>query len=1571
MNQQFILSACLTFFFSLSLQAQFPASPIINGELGKASTILGKSEPCPGQDAGTIESLNPIDVFQSNDIELDTVYFCFGDRMLINHAEDFTLDGDPDPSTMGGVAYAFYFDRPTVDGSTLADIQSDPFVVPNPLDPVSRIAITANISTDADILFVNDGSIQNTFNAGEPFLLWFAPITVDSFAARELGGVERFFPVYEGTPAGSCVSVSIDEAFAVAYLNPIQANGTTIDTDNLTGTFEIGGGLPQLDPNANFTISIVNADDPNILGTVTTGAVGHAEDVGFTVPELGNYIVTVEDGKSCTLSFELAFVEGVAINIGSTNIPMDGSGCIDVTVENFTDVSSFQFEMMWNNNVLRFDSVTNLNPNLSGYSISNSFGTDDALTLGTLRTIWADVNTFAPVTFSDGEVLFSICFSARGDEGECGDVDIDFNSGLSVEVTDPDGMPYNLQVLGGQVCISNSAFLVDFDKTDIGCTPGELGSITFIPENGVAPYRYELLLPDGTIVASGDNIAEGETVMIENLAADVYDLVVFDQTSNPGVIEPVTIEGIIIEEVDNFGVDIETDFVPISCNGLSDGAIRVLIFEEGVVVPNPENNYSFLWNTGDTTSVIRDVGFGDYSVTVTGTSCTKIASSSVSQPAPILLQQDLTRSQNSTCPGINDGLIVVEVDGGFTDVSNEYSFKWNLTAINDVEVGNPIQLGGLTGGTYSLTVTDDNQCEQTAEYAVGFDKTLSISENITDVTCFGGNDGIISITGSTVGGNEAIPYSFTWEGLDGSIPADTENTSTVSTLTEGTYVVTMEDNTILNNPLLSDFRCMIRDTFQLTQPEQIQLNFTQEDATCTGGLDNGRIELDEPIGGTAPYTYEWDSLPNVTGRIADSLTIGAYKVILTDANGCMDSLDFQISAPDLPRITNVSSDTLNCSSDTNGQLTVDFENGASGAVVTSFEWTSGDNTQTTSPNLGPGVYAIRITDTNGCFAIDTGVVIAPDPLVLDSIAAISPDCPGFNNGQLTVFVSGGTAPLTYTNTTTNISLNAPVFSTLTSGTYNILVEDANGCPGLETDVVIAEPPSIVVTFTQVEDTECADGQGPFGCTGSAVASAILSDGTERTFDFQWQDSNEQTVNAISSTATQLCEGINTLFVQDDIDENGCSVTVEVEIGSPPRIEPFVEDISFVSCNGENDGTITIGVLGGTPDFEFDWSNGETSMTISDLAPDDYQVTITDANGCEEISSTIAMQEPDPIRLSVSDASQTVTCAGDEDGFIQLRVDGGNGLGGAPFDWAGGVAGARDSLAVDLSPGTYFVTVVDARGCTDSTSYTIGEPSLIMATIPVPPEPACFGFQTNIIVTDASGGAGGPYSFAVNNLSKTTLAGSIPVFGGQEHMISVFDVRGCSFDTTIFINQPPPVEVVLPEEIEVQLGDSLRLRPDVFSVAPIDTSTILWTPSEFLSTTSELNPIIRPVNSGEYFLTLMDLNGCMGEASVFIDVDKKRNVYIPNVFSPNSIRNSQFEVGFGAGVRKMNFMRVYDRWGELVYELGESGPSIGGIGDWDGTFNNQPLPSGVYVYLIEVEFEDNITLLYRGDVTILY
>ncbi|MEN0046660.1 MAG: hypothetical protein AAF806_06360, partial [Bacteroidota bacterium] len=457
MFKQIALSVFLTVIL-YSLQAQNPVAPILEGELGKPKDTRLKLDPCTESSAGTIQAFEPQGDFQSNDIMRDTIFLCLGDQILINHAEDFVLDGDPRPDTEGGISYIFYNDRPTIDGPNLATVATDPAAIPNVLDPNNPILMNANSSTSADVLFANTGIVQSQFNNGFPVVLWFAPVTVDAFTETNQGGDTFFVPTYEddptlsNDPVGPCVSVSINEAFAVAFLNNIEENGVQIDPNTLTGTFRIGGGFPQVDTTGTYSISIARSDDPSVQGAIITDPIKHADQVDFSVPELGLYTVTVEDGKSCPYSFEINFVEGITLEFSSINIPTGGSGCVDLRVQDFNDVFSFQFPLTWDALPIRFDSITNLNSNLADYTNDDSNFNTDEIDFGKLNSIWADFTNFLPATLDDSEILFSICFTARGNEGDCSTIEFDEDAALDIRVENSNGQPIPLNLIAGQIC---------------------------------------------------------------------------------------------------------------------------------------------------------------------------------------------------------------------------------------------------------------------------------------------------------------------------------------------------------------------------------------------------------------------------------------------------------------------------------------------------------------------------------------------------------------------------------------------------------------------------------------------------------------------------------------------------------------------------------------------------------------------------------------------------------------------------------------------------------------------------------------------------------------------------------------------------------------------------------------------------------------------------------------------------------------------------------------------------------------------------------------------------------------
>ncbi|HMN89948.1 MAG TPA: hypothetical protein PKE68_07990, partial [Saprospiraceae bacterium] len=264
---------------AVAVHAQRPMEINIQGKLG--SPELAKTL-CPNNNAGTIRF--GAHRGQSNDVTPDTIFLCFGDELDIIHNRDAVLNGDPIPATPAGVGYGFYACRPTVMGPTAAAVRADPCQVNTPPPPSGLFYVAPGQNLQGDITFVNDGFLQMAFNNGNPRLWWFAPITYDRLNGNNAE--------YEGSPAGPCVSVSTNAAFAVVYLNAIQATdiNPNASASGCMGTFRVRGGLPEFDPLRRYQIDITLNSNPAVKGRIGT-APRNGDEVEFFVPQSGVYTV--------------------------------------------------------------------------------------------------------------------------------------------------------------------------------------------------------------------------------------------------------------------------------------------------------------------------------------------------------------------------------------------------------------------------------------------------------------------------------------------------------------------------------------------------------------------------------------------------------------------------------------------------------------------------------------------------------------------------------------------------------------------------------------------------------------------------------------------------------------------------------------------------------------------------------------------------------------------------------------------------------------------------------------------------------------------------------------------------------------------------------------------------------------------------------------------------------------------------------------------------------------------------------------------------------------------------------
>ena len=1548
---RYFLTLVLAFSWMIqTASAQMPQTILSKAAASGQEGILA----CPpGQQnfAGTV-SIGPANA-QSNDIDLDTMYLCLGDEVMILHNGDSDLSGDPIPLTPPGIGYAFYNCLPTISGPDKITIGSDPCLVDNP-PPADLFYVATEGDLSGDILFFNDGNLINFFNGGAPGLFWWAPITFDALVTVPIPPLDTVYQaLYENN--GPCVNANVGAAFATVYLNAISISNASSGGGNTgcQGTFDLSGGLPEWD-GSNYTIDISLASDPSVKGVVTSGPATHGDQVSFIVPEAGLYTITVEDGKSCgaTTQVTVSVCQAVVLTIGTAvGLPGDNV-CVDVFADNFAGILGTQFTLTFDNAVLNLTSITGFNPNMAGLGIGNfnSFP-------GTILFAWNDFNP-AGSTIPDGSVMFSLCFDIVGNLGDCSAVAFS-NTPLSIEIITPLGLTDTI-LNDGLVCASDDIPTVDITTSPVAC-PGFMdGSFTVTVSDGTTPYQISWqALGGGPVQGPGVINTQGGSFTASNLATGNYVVTVVD-----GGIAPDFIDTVFVDEGPALNV-IFTQVAPL-CNG-GTGSITAVIVLDSVVVVNPGPQYIFAWSNNAATQTISGVTSGLYSVTVTDTStgCTATSPTFLPQTPPIVITTNSIT--DATCTGIADGAIMVSASGGTPGGAIPYTFFWPGVAGGTTETGTSSTVSTLLEGVYTLQVTDGNGCTQTAQLTVGASKELVLTPQSTqNISCNALCDGSIAVQASTIGGL-SNSYSFTWTGVPGIPPPGPVNTATssaVNNLCAGAYNVTLTD----------DAGCEVTAAFSLTEPPELQaslLAFTNE--SCTVGND-GTATIGV-TGGTYPYSYAW-GIPGQTDSTATALTANAYEVTVTDANGCEDLVPFTISLPTPPQLVTLNDDLLDCFDDTNGSLTVVATPGSS--PIASYAWSNGPSGPaiTTISGLSPGNYCVTITATDACETIACADVNAPAPLQLDSISTTSPLCPGLGGGAVSVFITGGTGPYFYNwslDIFDGVGISAIGGAPVTAGPYNLIVTDANGCAPLDIDMLVEDPPAIQVSFTGIDSVSCFANQG-VPCDGIATASAQYSDGSTGLFNFIWP-SGEQDFNVASSTAQQLCLGNQTLTVSDGI----CSATFTVMIPFPDTLNVASLNIDDVTCFGYSDGSATVQAQGGTAPYMYTWSNAQTGGTVSNLGPGTYTVTIMDNKGCK-FQSTVSIDEPTELMafIDTQNSIDSVTCAGDADAVISVTAQGGN-INISPvllYTWQGGIALPTSNTATGLAAGAYNVTVSDVLGCFDVLTFQVFEPTPIQYELGPIADIPCAG-QTTVVTVDTAWGGNGfaPfwYSFSVGNASAQPLGTPIEVFGGEQ-VVTIFDYEGCSVDTVLYIQEPPPIVLIYPDVLVVELGDSIKLQPSFVDPPFVQFDSIVWTPTTFLRFEGDsLLPWVRPIETTEYEIQAFDINGCLALASVLIDVDKNRNVYLPNIFTPNNDGiNDYFQLFTGNGVFRIRSLRVFDRWGELVFERLDipASPYPDPSNGWDGTFRGRAVNPGVFVYIAEVEFEDGQLLLYRGDVTLM-
>jgi gliding motility-associated-like protein len=436
-----------------------------------------------------------------------------------------------------------------------------------------------------------------------------------------------------------------------------------------------------------------------------------------------------------------------------------------------------------------------------------------------------------------------------------------------------------------------------------------------------------------------------------------------------------------------------TSITNATCFGSSNGAIS-LTSSGGVGTIN------YLTQPGSLNgSSLTNLTAQTYTVTATDqNSCTGTFTFVITQPTELTATTDF---RDANC-GSSDGMASITVSGG----TSPYNYSWNPS----LGTG-PIQ-NNIPSGLYTVEVRDANSCTITREIAVNaINGPTSTITNQTNVSCFGAQDGSITLTSS--GGTP--PYTYNWFATGG-------NSATENNLPPGIYTCSISDNT----------GCFFIVNATITQPSQIIINDTTIiNSTC--GNSNGEITLNVS-GGTGTYNYSWSN--GQTTNPITNLSVGAYIVTVKDQNNCQLKDTFIVSGSQ-PLIISSIFQSVDCANNSNGSATFNISGGLSpyqGVL------TPGNIVNTAFTNLSAGAYVFNLTDANNCSWDTTFTIIEPNEI--NTLYAIEvPKCG--NAGAISVSVNGGVPPYLY-SINGNINLTNQ-FEQLADGNYLIEIKDANNC----------------------------------------------------------------------------------------------------------------------------------------------------------------------------------------------------------------------------------------------------------------------------------------------------------------------------------------------------------------------------------------------------------------------------------------------------------------------------------------------------------------------------------------------
>ncbi|NJB37516.1 T9SS type B sorting domain-containing protein [Croceivirga sp. JEA036] len=861
-------------------------------------------------------------------------------------------------------------------------------------------------------------------------------------------------------------------------------------------------------------------------------------------------------------------------------------------------------------------------------------------------------------------------------------------------------------------------------------------------------------------------------------------------------------------------------------------------------------------------------------------------------------------------------------------------------------------------GTHTFGVRNvTTGCEVFVNHTVAEPNTFSVAvTKLSDVVCFG-DDGSITLTFT----DASYTGNFSWEILnaDGTPTARTDDAGIFTGTGTTTAIPVAAGNYIARVAQVGLPTCTQERSFSITTPSAA-LTMATVDLTEVGCNGNEGSANVRPQGGMAPYTITLTNTTtggvstenNVNSFLFQNLEAGQYSIAVTDALGCVQNFnnEFTLVVPD-PINASIANTSLLCEGDSDASVTASVAarnvsatyryslNTYDDASGTRLLRSSVQQTADTFNGLAAGFYSVTVMDNMSC-TFETAIIEIVAPIVVEGQLITNQILSCSAGAELLLTASGGTGPYTWStdgitfNTMNNSSgANTHLFTNMTPGTYQYFVQDSNNCISVISNTVNvnAIPP---LSFSEFNTSAAF-----ISCNGESTAAIdVQATGGMGNYEYAlFSDStltNEIRANQANGLFTDLAAGSYYVRVQS----NDCELVSEVVNILEPTALSIATQITEISCYGEEDGSITVNLAGGTAPYQYAISPNLDQFVndnvFDDLAPGDYTVIAQDAAGCFEV---IEFTLVEPTELEMTFTVQDEICFESSDGAITVNVTGGTGVystalnSNASADFVEGVMEYNN-----LSSGTHVIFIRDERGCEISQIFEVSSGANLAgeAEVLYSCDEGITQNTINIAFEDTTVASEVLYGLDTDDPNEMVMDGVFTNVPGGDHYITVLHSNGCpnTFEFTVDVFEP----------LSLQLTEGTINQISAAAFGGSEAYTFIFDGREYADKSD-----FYITATDTYEVTVVDQNGCSVTQEIFIEFI---DVEFPSFFTPDGDGSNDLWRPTNIEIYPEIFINIYDRYGRSIYRFKDNEDG------WNGIYQNTNLPSGDYWYVVKLHGE---------------